>query len=279
MQVVRGKRLTLMSAEELAPLRAAADRVVVDVGAGDARASYRLAAAEPGTLVVGLDPAWTRLVPTGLRAARKPARGGLRNLTLVAGTAEDPPAELHGLADEVLVVMPWGSLLRGVVAGAPDVCRGLRRLAAPGAVLEVAVGTSIWRDPVPRPVRDLPELTPPYVERVLADRLLAHGWQLTGSGWLTSTELVALSSSWARRLGGSRPEPTARLTAQAVATEGADPGAEPQARTTAGPQTGPDSEPQAQPTAAPRVDADAAAGRDERPWPGAAGQHDDEAVH
>ena len=216
MQVVRGKRLVAMPAEELQQLRAAASRVVVDVGAGDARATYRLAAAEPELLVVGLDPAWTRLVPTSLRAARKRAKGGLSNLVLVAGTAEQPPTELTGIADEVLVLMPWGSLLRGLVTGGPEVCRGLRRLATPTGRLEVTVGTSIWQDPVPRQLRDLPELTSQYVEEVLTDRLAGHGWRLTDSTWLPGTEMARLSSTWARRLSGARPEVIARLTAEAA---------------------------------------------------------------
>jgi 16S rRNA (adenine(1408)-N(1))-methyltransferase len=205
-KMVRGKEL------RSAPPLGSARHVVVDVGTGDARTAYRLARANPDWLVVGLDPAWQRMVPTAVRAARKPAKGGVDNLVLVCASIEDAPPELHGIADEVLVLLPWGRLLRGVVLGEPDVCGGLRAVARPGATLEVAVGTSIWRDPVPLEVRDLPELTDAYVKDVLAGRLAAAGWRLDAAERLPAAEL---RSSWARRLGSSPAEVFVCLRAQA----------------------------------------------------------------
>ena len=205
MKVLRGKQLGP------APSLDRALHVVVDVGAGDARTAYRLARTNPDWLVVGLDPAWQRMVPTAVRAARKPAKGGVDNLVLVCASIEDVPPELHGVADEVLVLLPWGRLLRGVVLGEPDVCGGLRAVAKAGATLDVAVGTSIWRDPVPLEVRDLPELAAPYVHDVLAGRLAAAGWHLTGAEWLPAAEL---RSSWARRLGSAPTEVFACLRAR-----------------------------------------------------------------
>src|SRR6266511_3355832 len=63
--VVRGKAAGTLTAEELSALRASHDRTVVDVGAGDGRAVYRLARAHPRWLVIGLDPAWRRMVEPG----------------------------------------------------------------------------------------------------------------------------------------------------------------------------------------------------------------------
>lgn len=160
MQVVQGKRLVTPDGEVLDALRGAASRVIVDVGTGDARTAYRLARSQPDWLVIGIDPAWQRMSPTSVRAARKPAKGGAPNLLLVNSAIESVPGELHGIADEVSVLMPWGKLLRGIVHGDRDVCAGLRAVARSGATLDVTVGTSIWRDPVPLEIRELPELTP-----------------------------------------------------------------------------------------------------------------------
>ena len=49
------------------------------------------------------------------RDARPPARGGRPNALFVVAAAEAPPRELIGLADEVRILFPWGSLLRGVL--------------------------------------------------------------------------------------------------------------------------------------------------------------------
>lgn len=217
MQVVQGKRLVAADPEALAALRAGADRVIVDVGTGDARTAYRLAKAQPDRLVIGVDPAWQRMTPTSVRASRKPAKGGAPNLLLVNAAIETVPDDLHGIADEVLVLMPWGKLLRGVVHGDADVCTGLRSVARAGATLEITVGTSIWRDPVPLEIRDLPELTPGYVDTVLADRLAGCGWQVTGAEVISGAEMDRISSSWARRLGSANPEVVIHI--RAVATE------------------------------------------------------------
>lgn len=219
MQVVEGKRLVPADGGAFEALRDRADRVIVDVGTGDARTAYRLAKAQPDWLVVGIDPAWQRMTPTSVRASRKPAKGGTPNLLLVNAAIETVPVDLHGIADEVLVLMPWGKLLRGVVQGDEDVCTGLRAVARTGATLEITVGTSIWRDPVPLEIRGLPELTPEYVDTVLADRLASCGWQVTGAEVISGAEMDRISSSWARRLGSANPEVVIHVRATA-----ADPG-------------------------------------------------------
>lgn len=203
MHVVRGKQLTALTGDAFATLRAGFGRVVVDVGTGDGRAAYRLARAHPDALVVGVDPAWERMVETATRAARKPAKGGLANIVFVRGVAEDPPGPLHGVADEVRVVMPWGRLLAGVVRGDADVCGGLRALAVPGATLEVTVATDIWREPVPREIRELPELTVAHVGTALGKRFDEVGWRVLSAESLPAGDLP---SSWAKRLADGRPD-------------------------------------------------------------------------
>ena len=111
--------------------------------------------------------------------------------------------------------MPWGKLLRGIVHGDEDVCAGLRAVAKPEATLDITVGTSIWREPVPLEIRELPELTPGYVDTVLADRLAAVGWQVTGAEVINGAEMDRISSSWARRLGSANPEVVIHIRASA----------------------------------------------------------------
>jgi 16S rRNA (adenine(1408)-N(1))-methyltransferase len=196
--VVRGRTTGTLTASEFAALRAGHDRVVVDVGAGDGRAVYRLAREQPRWLVIGLDPAAARMAEMAARSGRRPDRGGAPNALYVRGTAEVPPQPLHGAADELHVMLPWGRLLTGIVLGEPDVVRGLRRLAVPDAPLDVTVGTEIWRDPVPVEIRDLPELTLSYVDEVLRSRLADAGWRVDVAEEFTDPG--RLPSSWGRRL-------------------------------------------------------------------------------
>jgi 16S rRNA (adenine(1408)-N(1))-methyltransferase len=146
-----------------------------------------MARAHPDRLVIGLDPAWQRMIDSAQRAQRRPERGGAPNALFVCASIEDPPEELLGVADEVYVNLPWGRLLAGLVLGEPDICAGLRAV----------IGTDIWRPPVPKDIRDLPELTARHADDVLAPRLADHGWKLTEFRELPPDELP---SSWARRL-------------------------------------------------------------------------------
>jgi 16S rRNA (adenine(1408)-N(1))-methyltransferase len=204
--VVRGKAAGTMTAEELSALRASHDRTVVDVGAGDGRAVYRLSRAHPRWLVIGLDPAWRRMVEMAARSARKPEKGGAPNALYVRGVAEDPPPPLAGVADELHVMLPWGRLLTGLVLGERQLCGGLRRMAMPGASLDVTVGTDIWREPVPVEIRGLPELTPRHVEEVLRPRFAEAGWHVETAELVSGAE----ASSWGRRLS-DRSRPRARF--------------------------------------------------------------------
>ena len=217
LKVLTGKKLADLDPAEWAGILAAAERVLVDVGTGDARTAYRQAIAHPDWLVVGVDPAWQRMTETAVRAARKPAKGGAPNLVLVNSAIETVPAALHGVADDVTVLMPWGKLLRGVVLGEQDVLSGLRSVAKAGAPLEISIGTSIWRDPIPLEIRDLPELTPQTVVSTgLGDRLAAFGWEVADVRLVPHTDLDTISSSWARRLGSGATETVLHLRAIAV---------------------------------------------------------------
>jgi 16S rRNA (adenine(1408)-N(1))-methyltransferase len=83
----------------------------MDVGTGDGRYPLLVARARTDTFVIGIDPATDALA----HAARRVARDRTSNLALIVGSVEAIASELTGMADEVRVHFPWGSLLRGVM--------------------------------------------------------------------------------------------------------------------------------------------------------------------
>jgi 16S rRNA (adenine(1408)-N(1))-methyltransferase len=149
-----------------------------------------------------VDAAPAQLVKTSASAARKVAKGGVANALFVQGAAEALPAALRG-ASEIHVLMPWGSLLRGVLAGDSAVLGQLRSVAAPSAELLVTLNLHAWRPPVPE-VGASPEPTVADVAGRLGATYAAAGWALTGAEYLDDDAIASLATSWSRRLNSSR---------------------------------------------------------------------------
>jgi len=107
----------------------------------------RTARRDPRTLAIGIDADAASMRAAAGRAAR--ARGGQPNAVFVVAAVEALPPELAAVADEVTVLFPWGSLLRGVVTGAPATFRAIADLLRPGGAM-----TAMWSI-VPRDVTRL----------------------------------------------------------------------------------------------------------------------------
>lgn len=203
LQVVGSRTDRSMSEGELIGILDRFQRLVVDVGTGDARAAYAAARTMPNTLVVGIDTAADNMRETARRAARKPAKGGLDNLLLVRASAESPPPSLLGRADEVRVVMPWGSLLSGIVDAGRPTLQGLADLGRPGATYRLILNCEVWLENTPVGLRTLTEATPDSV-LAQADQYSACGLRVVSAAYLSTSEVSMLSSTWVRRLLSSR---------------------------------------------------------------------------
>ncbi len=111
----------------------------------------------------------------------------------VVAAAEAPPPELAGLATTVDVILPWGSLLHGILGEQPAVLRGIASLLAPGGRVHAVVSEAA-RDHADRtPVTELDQA-------VIAERWTAAGLEIRSMLPLTPTHAAALRSTWARRL-------------------------------------------------------------------------------
>ncbi len=180
--------------------------MIVDIGTGDGLYVYRSARANPDRFYIGIDVQPKALEKVSEKIHRKPERGGLPNALFVHAPVEDLPAELEDVADEIHIHFPWGSLLRSVVVGDEAVLRGLRRIAAPGAWLEVLVAIDEERDAAEAARLDLPSLTEEYVGSTLAPRYARAGFDVEESGIGALAEGPHLDTTWAKRLrdNGSR---------------------------------------------------------------------------
>ena len=185
--------------------------MTIDVGTGDGRAVLATAAAEPTSLVIGLDAAAASMAESSRRAAR--AR--LSNALFVVAAAESIPAELCAIAQRVSVRLPWGSLLRGCVGIDAAVTVGIASLVAPGGELDLLLA------PIARDGLAGVPTEPGDVVRATAGAFGAFGFALIEGRAATSGELAASRSTWAKRLlsgggaAGARPVMLIRLRSSA----------------------------------------------------------------
>jgi 16S rRNA (adenine(1408)-N(1))-methyltransferase len=148
----------------------------------------RRARREPRSLVIGVDAEASAMAEASRRAAANLKKGGLPNALFLAESAEHLPGALTGRADLVTVVLPWGSLLRGILAADVAIVSGLRDLLRPAGEI----------------VLFLSEIDREQVDALIG-RLVSFGAIEVREA--TEADVSALSSGWARRLGipGNRP--------------------------------------------------------------------------
>lgn len=192
LSIVAGRRIETADGRSFRRRAARFERVVADVGTGDGRFVYRLARANPNWLCIGIDANTREVARTALRARRKDERGGAANAVFVRAGTGDLPGPLRGIADEIHINLPWGSLLRAVLADEPEALDAIARIGRPGAAVHVVVNECALD-------RHQPELHRLF--GLLTGRYAAAGIRLTGCR--SSVEIP--STSWGRRLGRGRP--------------------------------------------------------------------------
>jgi 16S rRNA (adenine(1408)-N(1))-methyltransferase len=169
--------------------------VIVDVGTGDGRAVLARAAAEPGSLVIGIDANAAAMAESSRRAARRHGQRYQLNAFFLVDSAEALPGPLAGVASLITITMPWGSLLRGVLGLDASVLNGIAALLAPGGRVEVIASVT--------PSDNIDGMA------ALGDRespRIAAAWDAVGLDLASMrpaalVDLRATRSSWARRLG------------------------------------------------------------------------------
>jgi 16S rRNA (adenine(1408)-N(1))-methyltransferase len=171
----------------------------VDVGAGDGGYALYRARTDATIFAIAIDASPDGLADGAWRAKR--ARIG--NAAFLIEGVELLPPHLSGIADEVTVHFPWGSLLRGLADGSNAVIRPIADLLKPGADLRVLL-SAVDRDGVG-------EVTPRVVLS-RSGRYAEHGLDLVEATWASQALVDESHSSWAKRLGARRPVVLARYS-------------------------------------------------------------------
>lgn len=187
----------------------------MDIGTGDGLFVYKSAQQDPQTFFIGIDANGRPLQKISEKVYRRPARGGLPNVLFVQSAVESLPEELRGIATEVQVQFPWGSLLRGVASGDQLVMRNLRSICAPTARLQVTIGLDPERDRCEWDRLGLPEISKDYIFTILAERYQRAGFSIIEVKAGPLSGLTQVPTSWGRRLQESTSRSLVSITAEA----------------------------------------------------------------
>ncbi len=163
MLVVKGNKTIKMGADEVSKLMRGFEKVVVDLGTGDGRFVYKNALANPRVLYIGIDPSEKQLKIYARDAQRKK----LENVLFVVGSVEHLPNEFEGVADEIYVNFPWGSLLETFVKPIKENLMNIVGLLKKGGTIKLVFGYDELLEPSEAKRMDLPVIDLDYIKGVL----------------------------------------------------------------------------------------------------------------
>ena len=188
--------------------------MVVDVGTGDGLFVYHCARQDPQTFFIGIDANRRPLQKISEKIHRKPSKGGLSNLLFVEAAVETLPSELEGVATEIYVNFPWGSLLRAVATGEESVLRNLHGICSANARLKILLGLDVERDRTEIERLGLPTLSLDYLNATLVRRYREAGFEIVETA--SSAVLPEMHTSWGRRLQKSSNRSFLRIAARVI---------------------------------------------------------------
>jgi 16S rRNA (adenine(1408)-N(1))-methyltransferase len=211
MEIMKGKGTIVIPSEEFQEFVQGYSRISVDMGCGDGRYPYEMARLDPNVFYIGIDADRNGLVEYSRRVSKKPEKGGANNVLFVIANIESLPSDLKGIADEVTVILPWGSLLRGVVNSDPKYLDGFRFVAKDGSDIRIYLNYDAKYEPIEMERKNLPDLTEEFIEGALVPSYESHRIHLSSHRFMDNSEARAIPSTWARRLGHGRVRSTLLL--------------------------------------------------------------------
>lgn len=187
MEIIRGKQTSFIDAAGLAERLAGYDTIHIDIGTGDGRFAQHVAQTCPNSFMVGIDACRENLYAV--------SRRGAANTLFVIANAQALPAELYGLAGQISINFPWGSLLEGLLNSDTALLVGLMRVARFNAGLDIRLNAGA--------LAEFGWSLDAGADRV-RDVLDAHGFNMRPPTMMTACELRSCPTTWAKRLAFGR---------------------------------------------------------------------------
>ena len=197
METIRGRRSHHIGLIELLERLAGYENMTLDLGTGDGRYVRSMAEKYDDRFFIGVDACRENLRASSLR--------NLPNAMFVIASAQALPLELNGLASQITINFPWGSLLESLLNNDSCLISRLLSITRPCAQMDIclngeALGTAGWTL----------QSGADQIERVLND----VGWRPKSRACMDAHTLRSIPTTWAKRLAFGRDPRAIRLSFQ-----------------------------------------------------------------
>jgi 16S rRNA (adenine(1408)-N(1))-methyltransferase len=183
METIRGRRSLELDINGFKNQSAGYARIIVDLGTGDGRYVKYTAENDPRSFVIGLDACRENL--------HEHSRAKLQNMLFIIASAQEIPCELNGLASQITINFPWGSLLESVLTGDERLMTGLAVLSRSTTSFEIRLNEGA--------LVEAGRTLETGVKQIY-NNLVRVGWEAESPMAMNTAALRAFPSTWARRL-------------------------------------------------------------------------------
>ena len=198
MEILKGKK-TIELGDFDSLLKDYSD-VLIDIGTGNGRYPYLYAKNKPASLAIGIDPAGDNMIEYSVKSLKKPSKGGLHNVLYCVAAIESIPEEFSNIGDKITVNLPWGSLLEGIVKGEETVLNEIFKMAKNNCSFRATFSYTQLHELGEIERRELPELSPSYIENTLISHYNKAGIHITEVKQFSNEDLKRVNTLWAKKL-------------------------------------------------------------------------------
>jgi len=174
--------------------------IILHIGTGDGKFSYELARKYKNRFIIGIDSSKENLKDISTRIYKKESKGGLANMLFINANIFDLPEELKGIANQIFINFPWGSLLKGIVTADELTWNNIKKVSKKGTLIEIIFGYDAQTDKTEIERLGLPEMNLNYLKTILLPELKLKGFEIKQLSEITSDNFKKFPSSWAKKM-------------------------------------------------------------------------------
>jgi 16S rRNA (adenine(1408)-N(1))-methyltransferase len=201
MKIIKGNKKIEINKDQINELVLPFNNVVLDLGTGDGRYLFKNAIKNPDTFYIGVDPSEKSLEEYSKKAVKQK----VNNVLFVVGSLEVFPIELEGIASEVVINLPWGTLLQAIAKPTQENSNQLKKIFKETGKLTIIFGYDNNLEPSETKRLNLSTITEKQIREEVIPAFENFGFTISIFSVVSSDELKNLESSWGKRIA-LRPE-------------------------------------------------------------------------